>query len=118
MKKLLVLIAYTSLLMLTSLASEQKLICSVERLNKAFHLKEHSVTFYDIEDQGGRAIASVSKIRTQRHASGITKVITYDNLKYSFHIENQDNFSSYDDYLAIHSKKGHEIIYPIECQWK
>ncbi len=118
MKKTVSLLITITLLISTAMSSDKKLICSVERLNQAFHLKENSITFYDIENQDGRSIASINKLRTIKQDEGITKIIIYNNLRYSFHIENQNNFSNHEDYLTIHSNKGHEIIYPIDCQWR
>ncbi|MBT5094565.1 MAG: hypothetical protein HOM21_10000, partial [Halobacteriovoraceae bacterium] len=61
---------------------------------------------------------SVSNIRTRFEGQGYTKIVKFEGQKHMIHIENKGSFSEVDDYLLIRSKKGHEMTYPLSCNWK
>ena len=91
--------------------------CTSERLNKMFVIKGHSVAFFENVDEGvGRAVASVQLVRTRRRGNSITKIAKFEGKKFYIHIENTSAPTQIDDYVAIKSNKGHEIIYPIDCK--
>lgn len=99
-----------------SLASET-IKCHTPRMSKGFVIKDNSITFYSDGEYGsGRALASISKIRTKREMRGFTKVTNFEGHKYIIHISDLENFSDVNDYVVIKSRNGHNITYPIVCK--
>ncbi|OFZ25760.1 MAG: hypothetical protein A2381_03315 [Bdellovibrionales bacterium RIFOXYB1_FULL_37_110] len=113
-----ILILFFSIITTNVVASEFKIIkCESERMNKAFLLRENSVTFIDKENDPLRAIASSIPARTQYVNSGINQMLNHEDKKYFIHISNLDNFSDVDDYIEMKTMEGHNIMYPIHCRF-
>ena len=113
------LLTLSLLLLFTTnlMANKKSLFCSSKRLMKSFNIKNHSVSFQSLNQWNGRAIASVENVRTKRSGNSMTKILKFEGHKYYFHISDLNNFSDVEDYIAIKSRKGHQIMYPLSCEW-
>jgi len=80
-------------------------------------IKNNTIALYENWNaDSGRAIASIHTIQTMNVGNSVTKIMNFEGKRYYIHIENKDSTNSVDDYVAIRSKQGHEMIYPLECQ--
>ena len=113
--KTLLLLLTLSFFAQTSFAS---IICQSARMDKSIKISNSSVTFINSDYESNspqRVIASINSVRTRITAKGLTKILNYEGHKHTIYINNTSKFSSFDDYITIRSKKGHEVIYPLEC---
>lgn len=90
--------------------------CHTPRMKKIFTLESGQITFHDSNDivTDGRKIASS---RTQVRGKGITKTLRFEGQKYRVHIDQVGKFSQVEDYLSISNRQGHEITYPLSCDF-
>lgn len=92
--------------------------CSTPHQSKVFTISNDKVVFEQEEMSAARSVASVDKVRTKKEGNGFTKILSYEGNKYTIHISSEEKFNEVEDYLSIRSEKGHEITYPINCQYK
>ena len=64
----------------------------------------------------GRSISSVHNSRTHVTQKGFNKILYIDGLKHKIHIDNIQDPSEINDFMAITSPKGHKMTYPISCK--
>lgn len=105
-------------LMILSFNSMASIVCHTPRMNKMFEINDNKVSFIN-EDvpMKNREIASLVS-RNKTSATGMTKIVNFENQKHTIHIEDVNNFSDVNDYITIKNKSGHEIIYPLSCKNK
>lgn len=95
-------------------ASVQSISCETNFGEKSFTIEGSAIAFHTQIDTG-RAISSLSNSVTRKSHKGFTKTLYIKGDKHLIHIENQKDFNSNNDYLAITSPKGHKMTYPINC---
>ena len=99
-----------------SIKQQPSVNCKTNFGEKAFTIEEGSVAFHKKETQAQRSISSVYEARTQKTHKGLRKTLYLNGNKHLIHIENINDFSAQDDYLAVTSQKGHKMTYPLNCQ--
>lgn len=76
------------------------------------HLKAESKVISCKYDFGNKEeVFGVGLIKKTVHIS-----TARNGLKYTFHIEDIDNFKQTDDYVVIENEKGHRITFFLECK--
>jgi hypothetical protein len=109
---------FAALILIFSIQSMASIVCHTPRMNKIFEIKENHISFFnEFSENKNREIASLVS-RSKSDATGVTKIVDFENQKHTIHIENTNNFSDVNDYLLIKNKMGHEMMYPITCQNK
>ncbi len=104
--------------LLMSLNSGASVFCHTPRMNKIFEVSDKKITFFnEFENQAKREIASIIP-KSKSNASGITKLVDFENQRHIIHIGDMNNFSDVNDYIIIKSKTGHEVTYPLTCENK
>lgn len=103
-------------------ASTRKIDCHSPRMEKTFTINNQKVTFHlekNWKDQL-RLPASLDgqMLSTRYTANGLTKTVQFEGHKHIIHIHDKEKFSELEDYIVIRSKEGHEITYPLNCQYK
>ncbi len=95
-----------------------KIECHSPKMNKIFEINGEKVVFLkQTFDSKNREIASVTG-RNKNNEKGITKIVDFDQLKHTIHIEDKNNFSDFNDYIVIKNNLGHEITYSLTCRNK
>lgn len=98
--------------------TEASIVCHTPRMNKIFEVSDKKVTFFsEFDTQAKRELASVTS-RTKSSATGMTKIVEFENQKHTIHITNMNDFSDVNDYIIVKSRAGHEVTYPIACEKK
>jgi hypothetical protein len=95
-------------------AAFKPISCETNFGEKSFTIQGSDIAFH-AEQDSGRSISSVSNSKTRKTHSGFNKTIYLDGDKHLIHIENEKNFNSNNDFLAVTSPKGHKMTYPINC---
>lgn len=108
-----------TILTLISFDLSASVVCHTPRMNKIFEVSDKKVTFFNEfeNNETKRELASVAS-RTKSTATGLTKIVDFENQKHTIHISNLQNFSDVDDYIIIKSRTGHEVTYPLTCENK
>lgn len=91
--------------------------CTTNFGEKAFTIEDQSVAFHEVQEDIGRKISSVFEARTQKTHKGIRKSLYLAGNKHLIHIEDFNNLSDSQDYLAVTSPKGHKMTYPLNCNF-
>ena len=107
-----------TLSMAQAYASHGDIACQTPRAKKVMKITDQKVSFLEerMRMNEGREIASINSVRTRASGQGFTKILNFEGKKHTIHIEDENNFSSVNDYIVIKSKQGHEITYPLECE--
>ena len=106
----LVVLIFTSLMS----TAQAAVSCETNFGEKAFVIERNSVAFIQTKEIG-RKISSVLGAVTKKSHKGFKKIIYKDGYKHLIHIEDQSNFSSDNDFLAVTSPKGHKMTFPLNC---
>ncbi|MBT4791619.1 MAG: hypothetical protein HON90_08620 [Halobacteriovoraceae bacterium] len=104
----------TFLLIEVSYASIKPISCETNFGEKSFTIEGTTVAFHGNKTQG-RSISSVLTSTTRKSANGFRKTIYKNGNKHLINIENQNNFNSDNDFLAVTSPLGHKMTFPINC---
>ncbi len=95
-------------------AGNQAITCQTNFGEKSFTIEANTVAFHQ-KKHDGRSISSVLASKTRKSPKGFRKTIYQDGYKHLINIENQKNFNSDNDFLAVTSPKGHKMTFPINC---
>lgn len=107
------LVAAMMSLSATALAAHKPLNCQTNFGEKSFTIQGNSIAFHQ-QDQG-RSISSVLTGTSRASLKGFSKTVYKDGHRHFIHIENINQLSSNNDFLAVTSPKGHKMTYPIHC---
>lgn len=100
---------------LPSMASVKPINCHTNFGEKSFTIQDNTVAFHQDRDDG-RSISSVLSARTQASKQGFKKTLYKDGQRHVISILNLDKFSPNDDFLAVTSRNGHKMTFPLNCQ--
>ena len=104
----------TFLLLEVSHASIKPIKCETNFGEKSFTIDGTTVAFHNNKTQG-RSISSVLNSTTRKSVKGFRKTIYKNGHKHLINIDDQNNFNSDNDFLAVTSPKGHKMTFPINC---
>ncbi|EQC45691.1 hypothetical protein [Bacteriovorax sp. Seq25_V] len=104
----------TFTLLLTNLsvfaAPVMKVECKTARENFIVKIKDNNLTI------DGRYPAQTMAQRTRDLGKGVEKIFYLSGEKHTIHIGDKNKFSELNDFIAIKSRKGHEVTFPLNCQ--
>lgn len=94
------------------------LTCYTPRMARKVVIKANSVAISKpfMKEFGDRAVASTNSVRTKFTNLGYEKILFSNGEKHTIHIENLSDLNDVDDYLVVKNQKGHEVIYPLDCE--
>jgi len=94
------------------------LTCFTPRMAKKIVIKADSVAITKpyLKGISDRAVASSNSVRTKFTRLGFEKIIFSDGHKHTIRIKDKTNLSDINDYLIIQNNKGHEVVYPLDCE--
>jgi hypothetical protein len=95
-------------------ASNKAIVCETNFGEKSFTIQGTDIAFH-AEQDNGRSISSVASSNTRKTHNGFNKTMYLNGDKHLVHIENENNFNSNNDFLAVTSQKGHKMTYPLNC---
>lgn len=107
MKKIIITLMLTSL---SYAATPLKVSCSTPRNNVAIKIDGDKLSLK------GRFPAETIAQRTKQVGNSITKVFFLAGEKHTIHLENKNQYSEFDDFINIKTRKGHEITFPLHCK--
>ncbi|MBD66481.1 MAG: hypothetical protein CME62_14815 [Halobacteriovoraceae bacterium] len=97
----------------SSYAANKPINCKTNFGEKSFTIDQYEVAFH-AQDQG-RSISSVLGSVTKKTHKGFNKTVYQNGYRHLIHIENEKEFSSDNDFMAVISPKGHKMTYPLIC---
>ena len=114
----LALLAFLSVFNLSHASVKQvpSVSCKTNFGEKAFTIEQGTVAFHTTENKAQRSISSVYEARTQRTQKGLRRSLYLNGNKHLIHINDVNNLSDQEDYLAVTSQKGHKMTYPLNCK--
>lgn len=102
-------------------SSEMLLNCHTPTMSKSFTIKNTKIIFHGPDTYDLSPFQSVnrnlSSVLTQKEGKGFTKIVFYENHKYMIHVTDINALNDKNDFLSIQSKEGHEMTYPLTCEF-
>lgn len=87
--------------------------CETNFGDKSFTIEKDSVAITN--EAKGRTISSVYQAKSLKTAEGLSKTLYINGNKHFIKIKDLKKPSDSEDYLAITSKEGHKMTYPLTC---
>lgn len=92
--------------------------CHTPHGQKDFVIDNQKVSFLlgDEEESMVRNLASIENVQNSDQGQSISRTLNFEGNKHIIFIKDSSHFSEQDDYIILRSAKGHEILYPLNCQ--
>lgn len=101
--------------------NKKEIRCHTHNHEKEFTFGDKFLTFqeqYKKSDFNSKRIISSSvQIKSKPVGKGIIQTMTFEGQKHKVYIKDLAKFDEIHDFLSITSVQGHEMTYPLECNY-